>query len=96
MIRFGFSISWPFRWKVKQQDFVLFSKQLFKNKAFELQISRFDPDELIDFTLDLNWRGHDHAGPRFELSILGWFFSLKLYDTRHWNYDKNRWETYND
>jgi hypothetical protein len=96
MVRFGFSIAWPFRWKVEQRDFVLFSKRLFENKAFELQISRFDPDELIEFDLDLNWQGHDHAGPRLELTVLGWFFSTKLYDTRHWDYDNNRWATYND
>ena len=92
MIRFGFSISWPWRWTVEPRHFAAFSKHIAAHKTFELQISRFDPDRVIDIDLDLNWRGRDHAGPKLELSVLGYYFSVGIYDNRHWNHNENRWE----
>ena len=96
MIRFGFGIAWPFRHRDKQKHFVLFEKHIAAHKYFELQFSQFGLDQLIEFDLDLNWRGHDHAGPRLELSLFGYFFAVKIYDNRHWNYDENRWENDRD
>lgn len=96
MIRFGFGIAWPFRHKDRLKHFVLFEKQIAAHKSFELQFSQFNFDHLIEFDLDLNWRGHDHAGPRLELGLFGYFFTVKIYDNRHWNYDGNRWENDRD
>ncbi len=96
MIRLGFSVAWPFAYKDKTQHFLLYDKRIASHKYFELQISKFGCDSIIEFDLDLNWRGHDHAGPRVEISVLGFFFSAKIYDSRHWDYDKNRWSSYDD
>ena len=96
MIRVGFAISWPWRWTVKQQHFVAVSRRVAAHKTFELQISRFDPDHVLDVDIDLNWRGRDHAGPRLELSVLGYYFNIQIYDNRHWDHDLNQWEKYND
>lgn len=35
-------------------------------------------------------RRQDHAGISFEITILGVFFALCLYDYRHWNSVENR------
>jgi len=96
MIRVGFAVSWPWRCTVEPRHFAAFSKNITAHKTFELQISRFDLDRIIDIDLDLNWRGRDHAGPKLELSVLGYYFAVLVYDNRHWDYDLNQWEKYND
>lgn len=56
----------------------------------------FYPRNLFKFELDINWRGHDHAGPEFDITVLGLGFKIGLTDVRHWNYDKNRWVDYSN
>lgn len=96
MIRFSFSIAWPFTYKDKLRHFLLYDKRIASNKYLELQVSQFGCDCLIDFDLNLTWRGYDHAGPGFEVTVLGFFFSAKIYDSRHWDYDSSKWEHYDD
>jgi hypothetical protein len=38
----------------------------------------------------------DHAGWNFEIGLFGGIFVLSYYDTRHWDYENNCWEVYND
>lgn len=47
--------------------------------------------ELVNLELDLFWRGHDHAGPSILIELFGYMFHAKIYDSRHWNYDKACW-----
>lgn len=77
---------------------VLFGRHgiLFKNKAWEIEIIGWYPNPIFEFFLDLRWRGRDHAGPRFEIGMLGFSINLMFSDRRHWNYDENRWETYEE
>lgn len=67
-----------------------------KNKHWELQISRWETCRLADLDLDLRWRGHDHAGPSFEIELFGYMFAAKIYDARHWNHEEGRWYTDED
>lgn len=96
MIRLGFSIAWPFAYKDRSRHFLLYDKRIASHKSFELQISQFGCDKIVEVDLDLNWHGRDHAGPRIEISVFGFFFCAKIYDNRHWNYDEHRWENYDD
>jgi hypothetical protein len=66
-------------------------KQLSKNKNLEIQVSKFQPDDLLGFVIDLRWKGQDHQGPEFEISVFGYMFMMKIYDSRHWNYTEGRW-----
>jgi hypothetical protein len=66
------------------------SGRLFKHKAWELEHTYYSP-MLAD--IDLVWNKHtDHAGLAFSVGLLGYGISFRTYDTRHWNYDLNRWE----
>ena len=99
MIHFIFRIQNPwFRHceDFKSQDYLWHDRKLTTNKNFEIQISRFEARNLVDIRLDLRWWGSDHQGPEFEIEVLGFFFNVKIYDSRHWNYDANRWETLED
>jgi hypothetical protein len=61
------------------------------NRTLEIQFDRYDY-ELLGIYLDLRWRGDDHAGPKFELNILGWCVRIDLPDNRHWDSETNDWE----
>jgi hypothetical protein len=67
--------------------------RLSSNKNFEIQISKFQADNLLDIAIDLQWWGRDHAGPELDINVFGYMFNVKIYDSRHWNYDENRWMT---
>jgi hypothetical protein len=43
--------------------------------------------QLLGLTLEINWSGSDHAGPRFSVSLLFLTFDITIYDSRHWNHD---------
>ena len=66
-----------------------------KNKAYEFEIIKHNYD-FLTIHLSTEVSGSDHAGPRIELAVLGYSVSFKIYDTRHWNYDKNDWEIYSE
>lgn len=68
------------------------SFKLSKNKMFELQIVRYDYN-WIDFEINTNFSGYDHAGPSLELGLLGFIIYVKIYDKRHWNHIDNTWES---
>ncbi len=96
MIYFKFRIANPwFKSNEDQQnrDYYWKDIKLSKNKNFEIQISKFEADDLLDIGVDLQWWGKDHAGPELDLNFFGYMFNVKIYDSRHWNYEKNRWQT---
>jgi hypothetical protein len=67
--------------------------RLGQHSAWEIQHSYYSP-LLVD--CELRWsRCTDHAGIEFSIGVLGYGVQFRTYDTRHWNYDKNRWEEWN-
>ena len=66
------------------------TKQLSEHKFIEFE-NIYSGQYWFHFSLDLNWRGEDHAGPELELGVWGHEIRLKLYDNRHWNYKESRW-----
>jgi len=57
------------------------------NKAWELEHTYYS-GTLLDIDIRLSVREH-HAGFEFTVGILGYGISLRIYDVRHWDYDKN-------
>ncbi len=64
-----------------------------KNLAWECQLYR--SNVLLECELNITHR-QDHAGIKIELGLFTWCFTANIYDTRHWNYDKGRWEIYEE
>lgn len=75
----------------QSRDYLCKVGSITQHKHWELQFTRWEPDRLVRFALDLCWRGDDHAGPSLHLEIYGFMFCAKIYDGRHWNYKKSRW-----
>ena len=69
------------------------TKLLTKHKALEIELTRYSYDA-FELYLNTNFAGCDHAGPCLKIAILGYAGSIKLYDTRHWDYENKRWENY--
>ena len=38
----------------------------------------------------------DHAGFEFDFGLLGWDIIFMIYDNRHWDYESDCWETYEE
>lgn len=67
---------------------------LTKNKTLEVQLWKSSCYNLFLFSVDLSWRGSDHAGPELNIEILGLDFTIKIYDNRHWDYENGTWQSY--
>lgn len=71
------------------------TKKLWGHRVFEMQLYKFSTD-LLGFAVNTGWRGRDHAGPEFELMLFTYTLVIKFYDSRHWDYDTNKWQVYNE
>ena len=64
--------------------------KLYHYKSIESEITYHKEWNWFELHLDFT-RKCDHAGISFYLEIMGINLSIKLYDSRHWNYDEDRW-----
>ena len=89
MISLQFSIDnpWSNRWKT------LFFKNglLPKHKAWEF--NGYTTHQIIDIDCRLTVKG-DHAGLHLMFGLFGYSLEFSIYDTRHWDYENNRWHDY--
>jgi hypothetical protein len=54
-------------------------------KVFEAELIYSDQTW---YRFEFTWyRKQDHAGPRFSIGLFGFEFQMKVYDTRHWDYE---------
>jgi hypothetical protein len=92
MMYFQIALSNPFKhdpFKSYWQKDILVTK----NKILEIGIYKYAWD-LFEISLDLRWRGSDHAGPSFEINLLGYTARIGISDKRHWNSETNSWCNY--
>ena len=94
MISFGLTISWPWFKNTEQIDYIEKEWQTSKYKHLEVQCSK-GGNSLIGFDFNCSTRC-SHAGICFGVSFFRYFFMINFYDSRHWNYDKNRYVNYDD
>jgi hypothetical protein len=94
MIKFSFNIVNPWAKDCPMKDYYYRHKNLTKNKSFEIQISSSSPYNWFRLFVNLAWRGESHAGPEFELELGKYSVNVKIYDHRHWDYEKGSWEVY--
>jgi len=91
MIQLNFNIVNPRR--TNKVWNILWSKygSITKNKAWEF--NGYRTGHIINIEFQLTFQS-DHAGARLMLGLFGYEVELDFYDTRHWNYDQNTWESY--
>lgn len=92
MINFRFSIENPC---VDRFETVWWKagKTFFKHKFWEFQIMR--TTDVIAWDIRYTVR-QDHAGLDVWLGLFSYSLNLKIYDNRHWNYEKGCWEVYEE
>ena len=61
------------------------------HKAWELAFYKTNKFIEVCFCLNFNC---DHAGLQTNFSLFGYTVEYSLYDTRHWDYDNDKWEVY--
>lgn len=96
MLDFRFAITNPWAKDKPLIHFYHVDKKLSTNKNIEIECYKSSPYDLFKIDFDLSFRGRDHAGPSFNIEIFGYAFESKIYDRRHWNYEKGRWNTPED
>lgn len=91
MINLQLSITNP--WYTENfQNLFCRSGKITEHKAWEFEICRYSYDiAKIYFQWSVK---SDHAGPSLELCLFGYGVEVKIYDTRHWDYDNNCWTVY--
>lgn len=62
-----------------------------ENKNWSFEILK-ENNLLFEFSFNICFRGQDHAGPEVQLGLFGYSILLRMYDQRHWNYDRNCWK----
>lgn len=94
MFYFGFDISWPYKINKKIIDILYKDYSISKNKAIEIQLSKFGNSfTIIGFDFGLH-PYQSHGGLRISIDLLGYSFIIKIYDKRHWDYETGTWEVY--
>lgn len=80
-----------FKDKRPYKSHFFFFKKLSKNKNIEVECTT-DTWNIFCLEFKIGYK-EDHAGVSLELSLLGTQIYFKIYDTRHWNYKNDCWET---
>ena len=94
MIRIDLVIANPFKhkpWKSLYQG----KWNISKNKTLEIGFFRY-AFNIAEISLDLRWKGSDHAGPIVELGLFGWQIRIAIPDHRHWDSVNSRWHNYSN
>ena len=68
-------------------------KKVTKNKAVEVEVYR--SNTVAELEARLRHR-EDHAGLIISLGLLSYTLRAQFYDTRHWNYEKKAWQSYEE
>lgn len=94
-LKFGMANPWPFSIGEDQPALFLRHWRLSTHKNFEIQLAHWSrKSEFFRIWIDAPLRGRHHAGLNLEIGILGLDLMLNLYDSRHWDYENEVWEKY--
>lgn len=63
----------------------------FQFKFWEVQVMKTNDVVTVDLRVTTRY---DHAGVNLWLGLLGYSISFEFYDSRHWDYNTNRWTVY--
>jgi hypothetical protein len=91
MIHLSFGLSNP--WGRPFENLWNRSGLITRHTAWEVEI--LQTNQLFGFEFWYTQR-QSHAGLTVELALLGYSLSFMIYDTRHWNYETNTWEVYDE
>lgn len=86
-----FEINNPWKTKSDFSNIYCFNKQIADTKSFEFEVFK-NSTCLIEVQLDFRLKGRDHAGISATIILFGFGFGARIYDHRHWDYEKNTWE----
>ena len=91
MIYLNLSLMNP--WSDRFEPIWSWGRKLFEHKAVEIEYYR--SNTIAEFEARLRFR-EDHAGLTLGLGLFSYTLRAQFYDTRHWNYEKKAWETYEE
>lgn len=90
MIRFELLINIPLHIG-KFNNYFSKSLHIYKYKYVEFEFVNI-PGLFFTVYVNTTYTGEDHAGPELFIGIFQHVIHIKMYDCRHWDYEKNIWE----
>lgn len=89
MINLSFRVLNPFSKATFRLVYVV-SGVITRNKSWEFEIYKYR--DLVNIAFE--WTtATDHAGVKLSLGVFGYLASFTIYDNRHWNTEKDTWNT---
>jgi hypothetical protein len=79
---------------MKNYNFCKYGNLPIEDKSWELQITNTFEGPFFNFSFSWS-RKTDHAGPELLIELPKFYFCFKIYDIRHWDYENDKYETYN-
>lgn len=92
MINFSFSLISPFSNRFSS-FYEKSGKTWIPHKFWEFNV--YKTSCLIDFRISYTVKD-DHAGFEAFIGLFGWSVEFRFCDDRHWDYENNCWETYEE
>lgn len=89
LVNLRFQLSNPFNWDYFKNLGSLHGS-ITRNKHWELEHT-FYGNSLLDCEFTVSTK-EDHAGLNIVFGLLGYGVHFQIYDSRHWNYETNKWE----
>jgi len=94
-MRIGFDIAIFEARGIGKHLFHRFGRSRWPNKSWEIEAFRGRLGNLLSFGLNFSTKG-DHAGLHVEFCVLGFEVQASFNDNRHWDYENNTWEKYDE
>ena len=90
LIHFTIQTNFPPLYKFFWKNLFCNCIQLTKNKSFEIQLTF---ENTLITGLEIRKSIHcDHASFNLNIKLLGFTFSMRIYDHRHWDHENNKFE----
>jgi hypothetical protein len=84
--------SFPYKKHISVKDYFFKEYSISKNKSLEIQISKWGHSyTLFGITIRPSWY-QDHSGFMVDVTLFNISFIANLYDHRHWDYEKGKWD----
>lgn len=65
-------------------------------KGWEVQIDHWGWSHILDIEISFSLVGEDHAGLHLGFGLFGYTIYFDINDSRHWDYENNCWEKYDE
>jgi hypothetical protein len=83
MLHFNITLTNPWVKDYRNDESFVKTWSISKNKAFEIQLNKFDPKMIFEIDFWVRDSNMDHKGVSFDFGLFGFWIHFDFYDKRH-------------